>query len=124
MAGCALARAFVLDAERYRAYVESFHANDPEDVAGEIPNARAWEWMRANVPLFACPDADVERTYYFRWWTFRKHIKRTPEGCAFGHHVAEARWLHDRRYLDGHVAFWLKGGPRANFHQFSGWAAA
>jgi hypothetical protein len=124
--------------------VESFNANDPEDVAGEIPNARAWEWMKANVSLFACPDADVERTYYFRWWTFRKHIKRTPDGwliteflkkvnhagehnalgCAFGHHVAEARWLRDRQYLDGDIGFWLRGGPRSNFHQFSGWAAS
>ena len=146
LAGCGWAAAGpnVLDAERFRGYVDGFNASDAEDVAGEIPNAGAWEWMKANVPLFACPDAEVERTYYFRWWTFRKHIKRTPDGfliteflkkvnhageynalsCAFGHHVAEARWLHDRQYLDGDVRFWLRGGPRSNFHQFSGWAAA
>jgi hypothetical protein len=137
-------RGRVLDAESFRRYVEEFNAADPEDVNGHVPNARAWEWMKRNVPLFACPDAEIERTYYFRWWTFRKHIKETPEGyliteflkkvnhagdynslsCAFGHHVAEARWLRDPQYLDGDVAFWLRGGPRKNFHQFSGWAAA
>jgi len=33
--------------------------------------------LRTNVPLFECPDKDFERTYYFRWWTYRKHIKQT-----------------------------------------------
>ena len=48
MAGCAWARDLVLDAERFRGYIESFNANDPKDVAGAIPNARAWEWMRGS----------------------------------------------------------------------------
>ncbi len=113
-----------------------------------MPDARAWEFLKDNIPLFTCPDPDVETTYYFRWWTYRKHIKQTPAGfivteflkpvnhageynalsCAFGHHLAEGRWLHDRRFLDDYVRFWLRTGPngglRANFHQFSGWAAA
>ena len=138
----------VLDAESFRHYVDGFNAADPEEVVQHVPNARAWEWMKRNVPLFACPDRDVERTYYFRWWTFRKHIKETADGfliteflkkvnhaaehnalsCAFGHHVAEARWLRDPQYLDGAIRFWLRtgenGGLRRNFHQFSGWAAA
>jgi hypothetical protein len=134
----------VLDPESFRHYVDEFNANDPEDVNGHVPNASAWDWMKANIPWFACPDPQIERTYYFRWWTIRKHIKQTPDGfliteflkkvghageynslsCAFGHHVAEARWLRDPQWLDGDVAFWLHGRPRQNFHQFSGWAAA
>jgi len=46
---------------------------------------------------------------------------------AFGHHVAEDRWLHDPQFIDQDVHFWMKsgenGGPRKNFHQFSDWAA-
>ena len=67
--------------------------------------------MTEQIPLFACPDSAMEEMYYYRWWTFRKHIKETPLGyiiteflkpvkhaaeynalsCAFGHHVAEVR---------------------------------
>ena len=47
---------------------------------GLVPNADAADWMAANVPLFDCPDATFEKIYYFRWWTFRKHIKQTPQG--------------------------------------------
>ena len=56
----------------------------------------------------------MEELYYFRWWSFRKHLVRTPGGfvftefltpvshagpfntvsCAAGFHVAEGRWLH------------------------------
>jgi hypothetical protein len=146
--GAESARPAVLDADSFRGHVEAFNAADREEVVNYIPNAGAWEWMKRNVPLFACPDPDFERVYYFRWWSFRKHIKETPDGflvteflkkvnhagehnalsCAFGHHVAEARWLHDPRYLDGYIRFWMRtgegGGLRKNFHQFSGWAAA
>jgi hypothetical protein len=104
--------------------------------------------MKRNVPLFTCSDRDIEQIYWFRWWTFRKHIKQTPLGiiiteflkpvkhaaeynalsCAFGHHVAEARWLHDSSYIEQHINFWLRtgenGGIRSNFHQFSQWTGA
>ena len=100
------------------------------------------------VPSFNCPDRTVEEIYNYRWWAFHKHLEKTPEGfiiteflkpvkhagdynslsCAFGHHVAEGRWLHDRRFLEQDCKFWLRsganGGLRKNFHQFSGWAAA
>ncbi len=138
----------VLDPEAFRHHVEFFNRMMEEGVVNAIPNAAAWEWMKANVPLFTCPDPDVERTYYYRWWTFRKHIKQTPAGfivtefirpvghgsdynaisCALGHHVAEGRWIRDRRYLDQYVRFWLtsgeNGGLQRHFHKYSGWLAA
>jgi hypothetical protein len=138
----------VLNAESFRPYVDFFNRIDREEVVNAIPNGSVWDWMKANVPRFACPDRDAEQIYYFRWWTFRKHIRETPLGfiiteflkkvshasefnalsCALGHHVAEGRWLHDRRYVEQDVHFWLRtgenGGLRRNFHQFSGWAAA
>lgn len=138
----------LLDAEAFRHYVEDFNRTYPEEVVNFIPDARAWEWMKENIPLFSCPDASVEQLYYYRWWTYRKHIKETPVGflvteflkpvkhaseynalsCALGLHIAEGRWLRDTRYVDGDVHFWLRtgkdGGIRANLHQFSGWVAA
>jgi hypothetical protein len=140
--------AALLDAEAFRHYVDAFNAITKEDVVNYIPDADAWAWMKANVPLFTCPDREVEEIYYFRWWTYRKHIKKTPAGfiiteflkkvnhageynalsCAFGHHVAEGRWLCDPQFIDGDIHFWLRGGENGglhkNFHQFSGWTAA
>jgi hypothetical protein len=138
----------ILDAARFRHYIEDFNRTFPEEVVNYIPDARAWEWLSANIPLFTCPDAAVEQLYYYRWWAYRKHIKETPAGfliteflkpvkhaaeynalsCALGHHIAEGRWLRDPRFVDGDIHFWLRtgagGGIRQNLHQFSGWVAA
>lgn len=137
----------VLDPEAFRHHVDFFNAMAPEDVPTLIPNQGAWEWMKTNIPFFTCPDPDVERTYYYRWWAFRKHIKETPGGfilteflrpvshatdynaisCALGHHVNEGRWLKDRRYIDQYLNFWLRpgtGGLQRHLHQYSGWVAA
>jgi hypothetical protein len=141
-------KAPALDREQFRRYVEEFNSIPTPDVASYIPDEQAWTWMKENVPFFACPDADVERTYYYRWWSYRKHIRQTPAGfvlteflrpvkhatdynaisCALGHHIAEGRWLRDPRYLDQYVDFWLRsgegGGLQRQLHQYSGWVAA
>jgi hypothetical protein len=138
----------VLDPQDFRHHVDFFNGMAKEEVVNYIPDADAWPWMKGNIPFFTCPDQQVEQIYYYRWWTFRKHIKKTPAGfliteflkpvqhagqynalsCAFGHHVAEGRWLHDPRFVEGDARFWLRGGANGrlhpNFHQFSGWAAA
>lgn len=136
----------VLDPEDYRHHVERFNRLDDEKTVNAIPNARAWEWMRENVPLFECPRRSFEEIYYFRWWSLRKHIKRTPQGlvmdeflvprsyadrynmisCALGHHIYEARWLRDESLLDDYVHVWYRGndgGPMERLHSFSGWTA-
>ena len=79
--------------------------------------------MKDNVPFFECPDKSFEQIYYFRWWTFRKHLKKTPDGfvftefldkvghsgkyntisCALGHHLYEGSWLRDQRYIDEYL---------------------
>jgi hypothetical protein len=132
--------------EYFRNHVEFFNSMTEETVVNFIPDARAWEWMRDNIPRFACPDPDVEKTYYYRWWAFRKHIKQTPAGfiiteflkpvkhggqynaisCALGHHIFEARWLRHFDYLDQYLNFWLrsgKGGIHPELHRYSGWTA-
>ena len=62
----------------FKPYIDYFNDMEPEDVVNVIPNAESCSWIKNNAPLFECPDKDFERTYYFRWWTFRKHIKQTP----------------------------------------------
>jgi hypothetical protein len=137
----------VLTPDDFRHHVDFLNRYDAEDTHGGIPNAAAWEWMKANVPFFSCPDSQVELTYYYRWWAYRKHIETTPRGfviteflkpvkhatdynaisCALGLHINEGRWLRDRRYLDDYVKFWLHGGEggglQPHYHQFSGWTA-
>jgi hypothetical protein len=141
-------RPAILDTSRFQHYIEDFNRTFPEEVVNFIPDADAWEWLSQNIPLFTCPDPEIERIYYYRWWTYRKHIKQTPAGflvteflkpvkhaaeynalsCALGHHIAEGRWLADPQFIDGDIHFWLRtgenGGIRKNLHQFSGWVAS
>jgi hypothetical protein len=131
----------VLSTAKLDDYVARFNKDDRELYAQYVPNAKALAFLRENVPLFECPDPDIERTYYFRWWTYRKHIKQTPEGfviteflpvvpwsgkyntisCAAGHHLYEGRWLRDRRYLDDYSLFWFRRGGNPRLYSF--WAA-
>ena len=37
------------------------------------------------VPSFECPDADINRTYEFRWRAFGRHCVKTPEGWVILH---------------------------------------
>ena len=98
-----------------REYVQAFNRTDEENVVQAVPNAAAADWLLARAPRIAVPDAEIQRTYYFRWWVYRKHVKRTPEGfvltefhpdvswagkyntipCAAAHHVREGRWLRE-----------------------------
>ncbi|UCD49404.1 MAG: hypothetical protein JSW27_17960 [Phycisphaerales bacterium] len=136
---------FVLEADVFRHHVDFFNTMEPENIVNAIPNSAAWDWMVANVPFFECPDKSFEEIYYFRWWTLRKHIKRTTDGyvftefldkvghsgkhntisCALGHHIYEGTWLRDDRYLDQYVHFWYTGHDgtlQPHFHQYSNWA--
>ncbi|MBO0784117.1 MAG: hypothetical protein J2P37_35370, partial [Ktedonobacteraceae bacterium] len=137
----------VLNGEYFKHYIDDFNRMADQEVVNYIHDAEAWHWMKDNIPFFACPDQNFEETYYYRWWAFRKHIKQTPGGyvvteflkpvkhateynaisCALGHHIYEGRWLHDPRYLDKYIRFWLRsgasGGLQPRFHQYSGWVS-
>ncbi len=131
----------VLDANDYAHYVRNFNSMESEQAkVGVIPNAQAWDWMTQNIPLFDCPAKRFEEIYYYRWWTFRKHIKiknglyivsefvtwSSPISCSFSHHISEGRWLHDQHFLDEYVHYWYRGGtngaPASGFHNYSSWA--
>ncbi len=132
---------YVLQADSFRHYIERFGEDDEELYVQYVPNDKTWTFLRTNVPLFECPDKDFERTYYFRWWTYRKHIKQTPDGfviteflpkvewsgkhntisCPAGHHFYEGRWIHDDQFLDDYAVFWFRKGGEPRRYSF--WAA-
>ena len=111
-------------------YVSTFNRHDEELYPQAIPNSDAAEWIKREVPFFGCADKRLERVWYFRWWTFRKHIVDTPEGRivseflpdvywagarnsindAAGHHIADARWLRDGdKLVRSYAKFWFEG---------------
>lgn len=59
---------------------EAFNADDDEIYIEAVPNAKAAEFLANNAPLFECPDKQLEKVYDFRWWTFRKHLRKTGDG--------------------------------------------
>lgn len=111
---------------RIAGYVSEFNADDEEIYKQAYPNVVAADFLKENIPVLDCPDKNLEKTYYFRWWTFRKHIKKIPSGyiiteflpdvswagnfnainCPAAHHIAEGRWLGNHEYLDDYARFW------------------
>nr|WP_199078725.1 trehalase family glycosidase [Pedobacter sp. ASV19] len=130
---------------KLKKYVDEFNSIDTEAVKNFVPNAQAFDWLAENVPLLECPDEVIEKNYYYRWWSFRKHLVKSPEGfiftefiepvkhagkynsisCALGHHIYEGRWLKNTIYLQEYIDFWLYhadvGQSKQRFHQFSSW---
>lgn len=125
-------------------WVAEFNAIDeqvPGTLAGHIPNEQALPFLEKNIPRFDCPDEELVRTYYFRWWTYRKHIRKTPEGyvvteflpevpwarkyntinCPAGHQFREGRWLHEPQILTDYARFYFGRGGKPR--QYSFWAA-
>jgi beta-1,2-mannobiose phosphorylase / 1,2-beta-oligomannan phosphorylase len=82
----------ILRPDKLQAYVERFNAADNELYQQYVPNAKAAEFLRGNVPLLDCPDAQIEQTYYFRWWTYRKHVKETPDGFVIAEFLPTVGW--------------------------------
>jgi hypothetical protein len=136
----------VLKADDYKPYIDLFNTMENENIVQAIPNAQSWDWLKANIPLFDCPQKNIEEIYYYRWWTIRKHIKQTPAGfafteflvnrsyadkynlisCAMGHHIYEARWLHDPKYLNDYIHVWYRGNEGKNMSKlrfYSSWSA-
>ena len=138
---CADSAPAVLDARILQGYVKTFNRHDNELYSNAFPNTKALEFLQGNIPLFDCPDEDIRRTYYYRWWSYRKHVKQTPDGyvvteflpqvswsgkhnainCPAGHHFYEGRWIHDAKYLNDYAVFWFRKGGGVRSYSF--WAA-
>ncbi len=137
---------YVLHPDDFKHHSDYFNRTDDENLGTFISNVHAWDWMSENIPLFECPQDNFEEIYYFRWWSFRKHIVQTPAGfalteflvprsyadqynlisCALGHHIYESRWLRNPEFLQDNVHVWFrgnKGGMMAKLRKFSSWTA-
>jgi len=138
-------QAGVLNTDDLKKYVTEFNNNDKEEaVINLVPNAESFDWLAQNIPLFDVPDSAIEKIYYFRWWSYRKHIKQTPEGhvitefitpanhagkynaisSGLGHQINEGRWLHNQQYIKDYINFWFFIDPKhtvQRFHAFSSW---
>ncbi|OGV60956.1 MAG: hypothetical protein A2283_09905 [Lentisphaerae bacterium RIFOXYA12_FULL_48_11] len=128
----------ILKTESFKHYIDSFNQNDRELYSQCIPNSKAWSFLKDNMPMLDCPDREIEEIYYFRWWTYRKHIKETPDGfviseflpkvgwagrhntinCAAGHHIREGRWLVDQKFMNDYTTFWLRKGGAVRSYSF------
>jgi hypothetical protein len=131
-------QSIILNSDNYRHYIDTFNVNDNELYKNFIPNEQCWEFLSGNIPLLDIPDKTIERTYYFRWWTYRKHIKLTPDGfviteflpkvpwsgkynticCPAALHFYEGRWLHERKFLNDYAIFWFRGGGSLRTYSF------
>jgi Trehalase len=127
---------YILKPDSFTHYIEYFNSMEDENVTNYISNADSRSWLQKEIPLFECPDQEVEQMYYFRWWSFRKHLEQTPNGfvlsefltrqtpisSALGHQIVEGRWLHDQNYIDDYVHYWfLSDSNRQQLHKYSGW---
>ena len=124
--------------ELISSYVTEFNATDEELYIQDFPNSAADQFLKDNVPVFECPDKELEKTYYFRWWTFRKHVKTTPEGyiiteflpevgwagkynainCPAMHQFSEGRWLRNTDYLTDYARHWRREKADASKYSY------
>ena len=122
-------------------YFSQFNENDNELYKQYIPNAEVIPFLEKNIPLLDIPDSTIQKTYYFRWWTFRKHIKKAPTGfviteflpdvpwagkyntinCPAAYHIYEGRWLRDNIYVKDYIDYWLTEAD--NVRKYSFWVA-
>ncbi|MES2275500.1 MAG: glycosyl hydrolase family 65 protein [Bacteroidota bacterium] len=134
----------LLGLDKLKSNISYFNSIDTETVKNYITNDHAYEFLSKNAPVFDCPDSAIQKIYDYRWWTFRKHLKQTPDGFIFdefitpvsfsgiynsgssalGHQINEGRWLHNQQYIKDYISFWLYVDPKQakpKFHNFSSW---
>ena len=110
-------------------WVDKFNSEDTPPYVWEksvYPNSEAKAFLLENAPRFDCPDEDLVGTYWFRWWTFRKHITKSDRGfliteflekvkwsgknneisCAAAHHIADGRWLKNEKIASDYITYW------------------
>jgi len=127
----ALAEKPVLDARKFLS-AQDFWTN------------RDSEWFENNIPIFDCPDSEINTTYYYRWELVTRHlVYGNPNSgyaftefsnrpfwsgaygtisCPAGHQITEVRWLRNPRYVRDFVRFWMRH-PGAQPRNYSFWAA-
>jgi hypothetical protein len=136
--------AAVLRAADYQHYIDLFRQQEKEATGklyeGEIAED-SWAWMQREVPWFDASDKNFEEMYYFRWYAWKKHLVKSPQGYlitewlpkpevtdygvlpdAAPFHIAEARWLHNPAIAEDYARYWFS--PGADSHKYSDALAA
>jgi hypothetical protein len=105
---------------------------------------RDWDWYRANIPFFECPNSDIQTTWYYRWELVTKHLTYgSPDSgysftefidrpfwsgaygaisCPAGHQLYEVRWLRDPQFSRDYARYWFRT-PGAQPRRYSTWLA-
>jgi hypothetical protein len=131
----------VLKPAQFQHYVELFRTQEREatgtEYNGQIEDD-AWSWMQRQIPWFESSNKSFEEMYYFRWYAWKKHLVKTPNGYvitewlpkpefkdgSFGalpdaapFHIAEARWLRDAKIAEDDARYWFT--PGVDSHKYS-----
>ena len=105
---------------------------------------RDWDWYKANIPFFECPDQEIVTTWYYRWQLVTKHLTYgSPNSgysftefmdrpfwsgaygaisCPAGHQLYEVRWLRDPQYARDYARYWFRT-PGAEPRKYGSWIA-
>lgn len=126
----------LLRPENFHHYITTF-IHQEQEATGK-PGADSWPWLSANMPWFESSNKDFEEIYYFRWYSFQKHIVHLDSGdvineflfhvkwggpgntvgVAVPHQLREARWARDKSLAESDARFWLS--PEATHsHDYS-----
>jgi hypothetical protein len=127
----------ILHPADYHHYIVQF-AVDEFDATGQQPQDE-WPWIEANIPFFDSSDKQFEEMYYFRWYSFEKHVEHTaqhgylitewlhrpdlpnngvlPDAAQF--HLGEARWLRDPQIAEDYARFWIAPDARPREYSFA-----
>ena len=91
------------------------------------------------VPLFECPDSNMEEIFRFRWMAYSTHLFKRANGrfivtefstkvshsgvdgtvsCPAWHHISEGRWIADRTYMRDYLSFWLTAEAAPRLYSF------
>lgn len=126
----------LLNPESFHHYFTGFVAQE-HDFLRDEPSLQ-WTWFERNIPWLDLPDKQIEEIYYFRWYSFQKHIRQSPNGyildeflddvpwagkynsinAAAAHHLREARWLRDPTYAQQYARFWFSPGGEPKRYSF------
>ncbi|WP_068082493.1 MGH1-like glycoside hydrolase domain-containing protein, partial [Novosphingobium rosa] len=97
-------------------------------------------WYAGNIPLFASSDPQLDDVWYYRWALYRAHQRDTGEqgyltteffddvgwqrepwaglNDASGFHIAEGRWLRQRRFAGDYIGYlYAHGGNDRHFSE-------
>ena len=134
-----------MDMDLLKKYIEKFEKLDGgqfEDFFA--PEKGMYGFLAENLPEFECEDKTIEEIYYFRAYTFAKHIKRNRFGrlivtewldspswqketdgaisCPVGHQLRELKWFKNGSEIaEDYIRFWCKNENMQWLQYYTNW---